>query len=65
MTREPKNPRYSVYKHDDGSTHVIDKKTGKDRRYFPTCFVYGQMGYDPETSKYPDYVHGLFWDLND
>lgn len=62
--KAPKNAIYSVVKNADGSLTVSNRITGIDRRYFFTCFLYGQRGYDSSTSKYPDYVHGLVWDLD-
>ena len=56
----PKNNRYEV-KIINNSILINDNKTGKNVLYDPRNFIYGQMHYEPETDKYPNYVHAVIW----
>jgi hypothetical protein len=40
---------------------VTTTRTGFCKRHHVTEFVYGQLGYNDETEKYPNYVHGEIW----
>lgn len=42
---------------------VWDKKKKTEKIFFFQSFVYGQIHYDEETEKYPNYVHGAVWDI--
>jgi hypothetical protein len=58
-----RNQRYLVEK--IGSTYRIhNRATGKYRDYYAAEFVYGCMDYDPDTGRYPGYVHDEVWRLN-
>jgi len=61
----PTNNRYTVKAGDNGAIYITDKRLQSTRRYFPREFVYGQMGYNSETAEYPNYVHGLVWNIVD
>jgi hypothetical protein len=42
---------------------IHDRRTGKSKDFYAEEFIYGQMHYDEQTRKYPDYVHGEVWRL--
>jgi hypothetical protein len=46
---------------ESNSVKVTTTRTGFCKRHHVTEFVYGQLGYNDETEKYPNYVHGEIW----
>jgi hypothetical protein len=43
------------------SVTVLNTRTGFYIQHNIHEFIYGQMGYNDDTEKYPDYVHGDVW----
>jgi hypothetical protein len=61
----PTNPRYTVALGSNGLLYINDKRLQSTRSYSPAEFVSGQMRHNTDTDDYPDYVHGLVWQLVD
>ena len=45
------------------SVFVCNNRTGNYMQHHITEFIYGQLGYNEKTEKYPNYVHGEVWSL--
>ena len=54
--------KYNVSKQGN-SIFVLNNRTGFCAQYHITEFIYGQMGYNERTEKYPNYVHAMVWNL--
>ena len=46
----------------DAGVIVWNNRTGSNRVFPITAFIYGQGDYDPITDKYPNYLHSEVWE---
>jgi len=58
----PVNRRYTVqYNQGSNTVYIIDTIRNMQRVFSPVEFIYGQVRFNDDTDKYPNYVHAELW----
>ena len=59
-----KDRKYKVtFENTSHKITILDTKIKKSSVWYPEEFIYGKGMFKEETDIFPNYVHGLVWDL--